>query len=138
MAKKAVKQNKTKTGRVKKAKKVSSPVGHAYVSSTYNNTIISVTDINGAVIANSSPGIIGYKGSKKSTAYAATKAGEDAAEKALKSGLKEIRVFVKGLGQGRNGGVKGLRSGGLKITGIVDMTPIPHGGPTPRKAPRGS
>jgi small subunit ribosomal protein S11 len=122
----------------KKTRKLVSDKGKAFVTSSYNNTLVSVTDIEGNVLANSSAGLAGFKGSKKSTAYAATKAGEMAAEKAINNGLREVQIYVKGLGMGRNAAVKGIRSGGLKISNITDITPIPHGGPTPRKAPRGS
>lgn len=137
MAKKAVKKAAKKAPK-KKAKKLVSDKGKVFVTSSYNNTLVSITDIEGNVIANASAGLVGFKGSKKSTAYAATKAGESAAEKAMGVGLKEVQIFVKGLGMGRNAAVKGIRSGGLKISHITDITPIPHGGPTPRKAPRGS
>jgi small subunit ribosomal protein S11 len=128
---------KRRVTKKKKSKKVS-PKGIAYIKATYNNTIITVTDMSGDTIVSSSPGMIGYSGSKKSTSYAATKAGEDAAQKAVNAGMKEVEIYVKGLGIGRNSAVKGIRSGGLKITMIMDKTPIPHGGPTPRKMPRGS
>lgn len=138
MAKKADKKTAAKKAPKKKARKLVSDKGKAFVTSSYNNTLVSVTDIEGNVLANASAGLVGFKGSKKSTAYAATKAGETAAEKAMGTGLREVQIFVKGLGMGRNAAVKGIRSGGLKISNITDITPIPHGGPTPRKAPRGS
>ena len=107
-----------------------------FVKSTYNNTMISISDLEGNVLSWSSPGVIGYTGSRKSTAYAATKAAEDAVEKAAKFGIKEAQVFVKGAGMGRQAAVKGIRSAGLKITQLSDHTPIPHGGVRPRKLPR--
>jgi small subunit ribosomal protein S11 len=122
----------------KKVKKLTSGKVMTFINSTFNNTIIAVTDLEGQVISSSSPGLIGFKGSKKSTPYAATKAAEDAAVRAIAQGARETQIFVRGLGIGRNAAIKGVRSGGLKITNITDKTPIPHGGPTPRKAPRGS
>ncbi len=108
------------------------------VSCTYNNTIISIADMNGEVLVSSSAGVIGFKGTKKSTAYAATKSAEYAVEKASKYGVKEAIVKVKGLGMGRQAALKGLHSAGLKIKTLMDVTPVPHGGVTPRKKPRGS
>lgn len=122
----------------KKSKKLVVDKGKAVVISSYNNTLISITDLSGNVIANASAGSVGFKGSRKSTAYAATRAGEEAALKAGKSGLREVQIFVKGLGLGRNAAIKGIRVGGLRISTITDKTAVPHGGPTPRKAPRGS
>lgn len=120
----------------KKKKKVSLTKGNVFVKSTYNNTIITITDLDGNVLATSSPGAIGYTGSRKSTAYAATKAAESAVEKASKTGIKEVSVVVKGAGMGRQAAVKGIRSAGLKISQLSDHTPIPHGGCRSRKRPR--
>ena len=120
----------------KKKDKVIVPKGKVFVRSTYNNTIVSVTDLNGNVLSSSSGGVVGFTGSKKSTAFAATRAAEDAVTKAQKYGIKEAVVFVKGAGLGRQAAVKGLRSGGLKITLLMDMTSVPHGGVKPRKKPR--
>lgn len=122
----------------KKAKKIINGKVICHINSSYNNTIIAITDLNGEVIASSSPGMVGFKGSKKSTPYAATKAAEDAASRSMNQGAREAVVLVRGLGVGRNAAIKGIRSGGLKITTITDKTPVPHGGPTPRKLPRGS
>lgn len=144
MAKKeknAKKENKQKTAVAAKEvvkKKVKKNVMKAivFVNSSYNNTIISIADYEGNVLSQSSPGAIGYSGSRKSTAYAATKAAEDAVAKASKYGVKEAVVIVKGAGMGRQAAVKGIRSAGLKITSLSDHTPIQHGGVTPRKIPR--
>lgn len=106
------------------------------VKSGYNNTIVSITDLDGNLIAASSCGTVGFKGSKRSTAFAATKAAEDAAFKSKKYGVSEVTVIVKGMGMGRQAAVKGIRSGGLKITSLSDYTPIPHGGTVPRKQPK--
>ena len=121
----------------KKKVKKSVSTGIVTIQSSFNNTIISITDQNGEVLAQGSPGVVGFKGSRKSTAFAATKAASDAADKAIKKyGLKEVKVIVKGPGAGRNAAVKGLDSAGLKITTLVDRTPIPHNGCRPRKSPR--
>lgn len=123
---------------VKKKVKKNVPKVNVFIKSSYNNTIISIADLEGNILGWSSPGVIGYKGSKKSTAYAATKAAEDLVSKCLKFGINEATVMVKGSGMGRQAAVKGLRSAGLKIRSLMDVTPIPHGGPSPRKKPRGS
>ncbi|HBB64773.1 30S ribosomal protein S11 [candidate division WS6 bacterium RIFOXYD1_FULL_33_8] len=121
----------------KKKVKKSVSTGIVTIQSSFNNTIISITDQNGEVLVQGSPGVVGFKGSRKSTAFAATKAASDAADKAIKKyGLKEVKVIVKGPGAGRNAAVKGLDSAGLKITTLVDRTPIPHNGCRPRKSPR--
>jgi len=120
----------------KKSKKNISS-GVVTVLATFNNTIISIADENGEVLVQGSPAVVGFKGSRKSTAFAATKAAVDAAQKAIKKyGLKEVKVILKGPGAGRNAAVKGLDSAGLKITTLTDKTPIPHNGCRPRKAPR--
>lgn len=121
---------------VKKKKRVSSPKVLVRINATYNNTIVSVTDYEGNVIANSSCGAIGFKGSKKSTPYASTRAGEEAAIKAVERGAVEAEVIVSGIGVGRQAAVKGVRAGGLKITSLADFTPVPHGGCKPRRRPR--
>lgn len=120
----------------KKKAKISTPNVKVTINSTYNNTIVSVTDYSGNVISYSSCGLIGFKGSKKSTAYAATKAGEDAAIKAVQLGAREAEILVNGVGIGRQAAVKGIRSGGLRISSLHDRTPVPHGGTKPRKKPK--
>lgn len=120
----------------KKKLKLSSSKVMVNIRSTYNNTIISVCDYEGNVISQSSCGKVGFIGSKKSTAYAATKAGEDAAGKAVTAGAKEAEVVIRGIGVGRQAAVKGIRSGGLRITLLTDKTPVPHGGCKPRRAPK--
>lgn len=122
----------------KKKKKLNVQKVKVYVTSSYNNTMISIADYEGNILSWSSPGVVGFKGSKKSTAFAATKAAEDAVLKAQKYGVKQGTVIVKGTGMGRQAAVKGLRTGGLKLTSLSDHTPVPHGGTTPRKKPRGS
>jgi small subunit ribosomal protein S11 len=121
----------------KKSKKRSVTSGIATIQSTFNNTIISITDENGEVLVQSSPAVVGFKGARRSTAFAATKAASDVAEKAIKKyGIREVKVVIKGPGAGRNAAVKGLDSAGLKITTLIDRTPIPHNGCRPRKIPR--
>ena len=111
--------------------------GIASIQSTFNNTIISLTDNEGELLGQGSPARVGFKGAKRSTAFAATKAAIEVADRVIKKyGLKEVKVFVKGPGAGRNAAVKGLDSAGLRITMLVDRTPIPHNGCRPRKAPR--
>ena len=111
--------------------------GIVTIQSTFNNTIISITDQDGELLVQGSPPVVGSKGARRSTAFAATKAAQDAAEKAIKKyGIREVKVIVSGPGAGRNAAVKGLDSAGLKITTLVDKTPIPHNGCRPRKSPR--
>jgi len=125
---------KVKTG--KKAKKVVTS-GMASIQSTFNNTIITLTDENGEVLGQGSPSMVGFKGARRSTAFAATKAAIEVADRVIKKyGLKEVKVFIKGPGAGRNSAVKGLDSAGLKVTMLVDRTPIPHNGCRARKLPR--
>ncbi|MDD4382018.1 MAG: 30S ribosomal protein S11 [Candidatus Dojkabacteria bacterium] len=120
----------------KKTKKVVTN-GMAMIQSTFNNTIITLTDDKGEVLGQGCPSMVGFKGSRRSTAFAATKAAQEVAEKVIKKyGLKEVKVFIKGPGAGRNSAVKGLDSAGLKVTMLVDRTPIPHNGCRARKMPR--
>ncbi len=122
---------------VKKTAKRTVLTGVVSIQSTFNNTIVSICDEEGKLLAQGSPANVGYKGSKRSTAFAATRAAQFAAENAIKKyGLKEVKVFVKGPGAGRNAAVKGLDSAGLKVTYLADRTPIPHNGCRPRKLPR--
>jgi len=123
--------------KTKKSSKGNVQSGIATIQSTFNNTIITLADEKGEVLGQGTPSMVGFKGARRSTAYAATKAAVDVAEKVIKKyGLKEVKVFIKGPGAGRNAAVKGLDSAGLKITMLVDRTPIPHNGCRPRKAPR--
>ncbi|OGO04306.1 MAG: 30S ribosomal protein S11 [Chloroflexi bacterium RBG_13_54_9] len=112
------------------------PVGRAYVQSTFNNTIITLTDPSGNVIASASPGAVGFKGSRKSTPYAAQIAAEDAARKGMEQGLRQVDVFVKGIGSGREAAIRSLQAAGLNILSIRDVTPIPHNGCRPPKRRR--
>ena len=108
----------------------------AHIHSTYNNTVISITDVNGNVISWASAGTIGYKGSKKKTPFAAGQSAEAAAKVAMDSGVKKVEVFVKGLGSGRENAIRSLQAAGLEITAINDETPVPHNGCRPPKRPR--
>jgi small subunit ribosomal protein S11 len=112
----------------KKREKKNIQDGIAHIQSTFNNTIITITDVNGNVISWSSAGIKGFKGSRKSTPYAAQQSAEDAARKAMVHGLKNIDVYVKGPGAGREAALRSLQAVGLNIRTIRDVTPIPHNG----------
>lgn len=112
------------------------PSGKAYIQSTFNNTIVTLTDPKGDVIAWGSSGTAGFKGSRKGTPYAAQLAARDAARKAMDAGLKQVEVYVKGPGSGREAAIRSLQSAGLYITSIVDVTPIPHNGCRPPKRRR--
>jgi small subunit ribosomal protein S11 len=124
----------TKTKK-KKAKKVDA-YGVAHVKSTFNNTIITITDREGAVIAWCSPGKIGYKGSRKSTPFAAQQAAQTVAREAMAMGLKKVEAWIKGPGPGREAAIRSLRAAGLEVSGIKDCTPIPHNGVRQRKRRR--
>jgi len=104
------------------------PAGRAYIQSTFNNTIVTLTDPQGNIIAWGSSGTAGFKGSRKGTPYAAQLAAQDAARKAKEHGLRQVEVYVKGPGSGREAAIRSLQSSGLYITGIRDITPIPHNG----------
>ncbi len=125
---------KRKVGKKKEKKNV--PNGVAHIQSTFNNTIVTITDPSGAVVSWSSSGVVGFKGSRKSTPFAATQAGEDAAKKAREHGMRSVEVFVKGPGSGRESALRALQAGGLNVTMIKDVTPIPHNGCRPRKRRR--
>lgn len=124
------------TGRKKRVRK-NIAKGVAHIHSTFNNTIVTITDEHGNVIAWSSAGALGYKGSRKSTPFAAQMAGEAAGKAAVDNGMKVIEVNVKGPGPGREAAVRSLQTAGLEITVINDVTPIPHNGCRPPKRPRG-
>ena len=129
---------KKKVIKTKKKKKTRKLVekGCAYIFSTYNNTIVTLTDPQGNVLAASSAGRVGFKGPKKATPYAAGIIVRDAVEKAKDYNLKTVDVFVKGVGSGREAAVRALYNNGLNITSIKDRTPIPHNGPRPKKVRR--
>lgn len=125
-----------KVGKTKKRTLTNVSVGIAYVKATFNNTIVAITDTSGHVIAWASAGRSGYSGSRKSSAFAATVAAQDAGKAAVAVGMKDIEVKLKGPGAGREPAVRGLQSAGLNVTGIADVTPVPHNGCRPRKRRR--
>ena len=112
------------------------PEGQAHIHSTYNNTVVSITDVEGNVISWASAGTIGYKGSKKKTPFAAGMAAEQAGRAASDAGVKKVEVFVRGMGGGRETAIRSLQTVGLEITAINDETPVPHNGCRPPKRPR--
>lgn len=143
MGKKRIVKTEDKTGAAKtaetpvvKASKKRVDSGILYVQSTYNNTMVLLTDKKGNAIMASSAGALGFKGAKKGTPFAAAKVGEVLGEKAMNLGVKEIDVVVKGVGSGRESAIRGFISKGINITGIKDETPVPHNGPKPKKPRR--
>jgi len=127
---------KKKVTRVKRKEKKLVSKGRAYIQSTFNNTVITITDQSGNTISWGSAGTAGFKGSRKGTPYAAQLAAEQAAHKSIEHGLKQVEVFVKGAGSGREAAIRALQAAGLTITGIRDVTPIPHNGCRPCKRRR--
>ena len=113
------------------------PTGNAYIKSTFNNTVVSLSDKDGNVVSWASAGTLGFKGSKKSTPFAAGMSAVAAGKAAVDMGMKKVEVFVKGLGSGRETAIRSLQTAGLEITSISDVTPIPHNGCRPPKRPRG-
>jgi len=120
----------------KKKEKRNVPRGKVYIQASFNNTIVSITDLQGNVVAWSTSGHMSFKGSRKSTPYAAQMASRDAAIKAVEQGMKEVDVFVKGPGTGRESAIRALANEGLAIRSIKDVTPLPHNGCRPRKRRR--
>lgn len=127
---------KTTTTRVKRSERKNIAVGQAHIKSTFNNTIISITDPQGNVIAWQSAGTVGFKGSRKSTPFAAQMAAEACAKIAQEHGLQKVAVFVKGPGSGRETAIRTLQAAGLEVLSIQDCTPQPHNGCRPRKRRR--
>ena len=122
--------------KVRRKERKNVALGQAYIKSTFNNTIISITDPSGAVISWSSAGQVGFKGSRKSTPYAAQMAAEAAARRAMDHGMKKVDVFVKGPGSGRETAIRSLQATGLEVGSISDVTPVPHNGCRPPKRRR--
>jgi small subunit ribosomal protein S11 len=120
----------------KKRKVIVESTGEAHVSATFNNIIISLTNKKGEVISWSSAGKMGFRGSKKNTPYAAQMAAEDASKVAIEAGLKKVKVYVKGPGNGRESAIRSLHNGGIEVTEIIDVTPMPHNGCRPPKRRR--
>lgn len=125
-----------KRTKARKRERKSITVGRAYIQSTFNNTLVTLTDPQGNVIAWGSSGSAGFKGSRKGTPYAAQMAAREAARKAMTHGLRQVEVYIKGPGSGREAAIRSLQSSGLFITGIRDVTPIPHNGCRPPKKRR--
>ena len=113
------------------------PQGKAYIKSTFNNTVVTICDKDGNAISWASAGTLGFKGSKKSTPFAAGMSAEAAAKAAIDMGMKTVEVYVRGLGSGRETAIRSLQAAGLEVTTIADVTPIPHNGCRPPKRPRG-
>ena len=122
--------------RVKRRERKSVPRGRAYIKSTFNNTLVTLTDPNGNVISFSSSGASGFKGSRKGTPFAAQLAGENAARRAMEHGMQQVEVYVRGAGSGREAAIRSLQASGLTVTAIRDVTPIPHNGCRPPKRRR--
>ena len=122
--------------RIKRSDRKNIAVGQAHIKSSFNNTIVSITDPQGNVIAWQSAGTVGFKGSRKSTPFAAQMAAEACAKVAMEHGLKKFAVFVKGPGSGRETAIRSLQAAGLEVSSIQDKTPIPHNGCRPKKRRR--
>jgi small subunit ribosomal protein S11 len=122
--------------KVRRKEKKNVAHGHAHIKSTFNNTIVSITDPSGAVIAWASSGQVGFKGSRKSTPFAAQLAAEAAARRAMEHGMRKVDVFVKGPGSGRETAIRSLQATGLEVGSIADVTPVPHNGTRPPKRRR--
>jgi small subunit ribosomal protein S11 len=125
-----------KKQRARRKERKNVPVGKAFIASTFNNTTITLTDMSGAVLSWASGGTVGFKGSRKSTPYAAGLAAETAARRAIEHGLRQVEVCVKGPGSGREAAIRSLQSAGLQVTSIRDVTPMPHNGCRPPKRRR--
>ena len=134
MAEKVKKTGKKKTG--KKREKLNIPSGIAHIMATFNNTIISITDLEGNLLAASSAGAAGFKGSRKGTPFAAQQAASTAANSVKEYGMRSLQVFLKGPGAGRESAVRALQAAGLEVKSIRDITPIPHNGCRPPKRRR--
>jgi small subunit ribosomal protein S11 len=127
---------KSNTKTSKKRKVIVESVGEAHISATFNNIIISLTNKKGDVIAWSSAGKMGFRGSKKNTPYAAQVAAEDAVKTAQEAGLRKVKVYVKGPGNGRESAIRSIHNAGIEVTEIIDVTPLPHNGCRPPKRRR--
>jgi small subunit ribosomal protein S11 len=127
---------KSRATKVRRKEKKNIAQGEAHIKSTFNNTIVTITDPTGAVISWASAGTVGFKGSRKSTPFAAQLAAEQAARRAQEHGVRKVDVFVKGPGSGRETAIRSLQATGLEIQGIQDVTPVPHNGCRPPKRRR--
>ena len=122
--------------RTKKKERKNVPTGHVHIQSTFNNTLVTITDPTGNVISWGSAGLVGFKGSRKSTPYAAAQTADGAARRAMEHGMRQVEVFVKGPGAGREQAIRSLQAAGLEVSAITDVTPIPHNGCRPPKRRR--
>ena len=127
---------KKKNARVRRRERKNIEKGHAHIQSSFNNSIVTLSDVHGNVISWASAGQLGFKGSRKSTPFAAQMAAETAAKAAMEHGLRSVEVFVKGPGSGREAAIRALQASGLEVTMIKDVTPIPHNGWRPPKRRR--
>jgi len=127
---------KARATRVRRRERKNIERGQAHITSTFNNTMVTLTDLQGNVISWASAGQLGFKGSRKSTPFAAQQAAEEAAKKAMEHGLKSVEVYVKGPGSGREAAIRSLQATGLEVSLIKDVTPIPHNGCRPPKRRR--
>ena len=127
---------KKKVTRVKRRERKNIEKGHAHIQSTFNNTIITLTDVHGNALSWASAGQLGFKGSRKSTPFAAQMAAETATKGAMEHGLRSVEVFVKGPGSGREAAIRSLQASGLEVSSIKDCTPVPHNGCRPPKRRR--
>ncbi|MCK9445076.1 MAG: 30S ribosomal protein S11 [Tissierellaceae bacterium] len=127
---------KGKVSRVRRRERKNIERGQAHISSTFNNTMVTLTDLQGNVLSWASAGQLGFRGSRKSTPFAAQQAAEEAAKKAMEHGLKSVEVYVKGPGSGREAAIRSLQATGLEVNMIKDVTPIPHNGCRPPKRRR--
>ena len=125
-----------RTTRTRRRERKNVPIGKAYIQSSFNNTIVTITDPNGNALSWGSSGSAGFKGSRKSTPYAAGLAADSAARKAMDHGVRQVDVFIKGPGSGHEAAIRSLQAAGLSISSIVDVTPIPHNGCRPPKKRR--
>ena len=128
--------NKQKSTRVRRRERKHIEKGQAHIVSTFNNTMVTLTDLNGNVISWASAGQLGFRGSRKSTPFAAQEAAQEEARKAMEHGLKSVEVYVKGPGSGREAAIRSLQASGLEVNLIKDVTPIPHNGCRPPKRRR--
>lgn len=120
----------------KKSQKIIPEKGKVYITATFNNTLITFTDLNGNALYWGSSGLVGFKGARKATPYAATTAAEAMARKALDAGMRDVEVYIKGPGAGRDAALRAIKAAGLSISLIADITPIPHNGVRPKKKRR--
>ena len=128
--------DRKRAARTKKRERKNVPTGHVHIQSTFNNTIVTITDPSGNVVSWGSAGLVGFKGSRKSTPFAASQTADGAARRAIEHGMRQVEVFVKGPGAGREQAIRSLQAAGLEVSAITDVTPIPHNGCRPPKRRR--